>query len=179
MKYSISIFLIVNSIFISCYSQDNSSRILDIKKMYGEVNKLSNANTSKQCKTGTNTSYEGFDENSEQVPFEQTAELCHISKEYSTYRAKFCGYEWASETIFYLKNNKIFFVFQSTGAESCSDEYRAYYDINGKIIKILNKSNECNGDTPSISSEIKDKEEMKRIQIDINSDFSKVVEMIK
>ncbi len=179
MKYSIIIFFLANSIFTSCYSQDNSSRILEIKKMYGEVTKLSNSNISKQCKKGKMTNYEGFDPSSEKMPFEQTAELCHISKDYITYHAKFCGYEWISDKIYYLKNNKIFFVFISSGSEACSNEYRVYYDLNENIIKILNKSNDCNGDSPLKSSEIKDNAEMKRIYEDINTDFNKVLKMIK
>jgi hypothetical protein len=53
------------------------------------------------------------------------------------------------------------------------------YDINEKIIQILKKTNECDGSAPSTSSEIKDKAEIKIIQDDIQSDFNKVLKMIK
>jgi hypothetical protein len=179
MKHSIIIFFLANYICTPCYSQDNSSRILEIKKMYGEVIKLSNSNISKQCKKGKMTNYEGFDSRSEKMPFEQTAELCHISKDYITYDAKFCGYEWGSNVIYYLKNNKIFFVFISSGGEACINEYRVYYDLNENIIKILKKSNDCDGNSPLNSSEIKEKTEIKNIYDDIHSNFNKVLKMIK
>ncbi len=147
--------------------------------MYGEVIKLSNSNTSKQCKKGKMTNYEGFDQSSEKMSFEQTAELCQISKDYITYNGSFCGYEWRSNKIYYLKNNKLFFVFITSEAEACIEEYRVYYDINGNIIKILKKSNDCDGNPPLNSVEIKDKAEIKIINDDTNSDFNKALKMIK
>jgi len=41
------------------------------------------------------------------------------------------------------------------------------------------KSNDCQGNSHLNSSEIKDKAEMKRIYDDINSDFNKVLRMVK
>jgi hypothetical protein len=179
MKYLIIVILIINSAFTNCFSQENSARILEIKKMYGEVIKLSNSITSKNCKTGKVTDYQGFDENSEKMPFEQKAEYCNVSADYSTYKAKFSGYEWSTETVFYLKGNKIFFVFMSSNSEACSNEYRIYYDLNRNVIKILNKSNDCDGDKPLKSSEIQDKAEIKSIINEVNRDFNKAMQMLK
>ena len=162
------------------FSQENTPRILEIKKMYGEIIKLSTSNTSKQCKSGKRTDYEGLNEESKKFPFPQTAELCRLSKDYSTYHAKFCGYEWHSDTTYYLKDNKIFFVFSSSNPESCKSEYRVYYDLNGKVIRILQKSDpDCDGSVASENSiEIKDKVEMKSIVNSINSDFSKLLKIL-
>jgi hypothetical protein len=147
--------------------------------MYGEVMKLSSSNISKNCKQGKMTIYEGFDPSSEKMPFEQTAEFCNISKDYVTYNGNFSGYEWISNKTYYLKNNKLFFVFISSGAEACAHEYRIYYDMNENIIQILKKTNDCDGSSPITSSEIKDKAEIKIIKEDIQSDFNKVLKMIK
>ena len=183
MKYSIIFFFLANFICATCYSQDVASRILEIKKMYAEVIKLSKSNISKQCKKGKMTSYEGGFEIGTiewgRSRVDQTAERCHISKDYTTYNAKFSGHEWDSDEIYYLKNNKIFFVFMSTWAEGCIYKYRVYYDLNENIIKILMKSNDCDVGSHLNSSEIKDKAEMKRIYNDINSDFNKVLRMVK
>ncbi len=179
IKYSIIILLIANSISTPCYSQNNSPRIAEIKKMYGEIVKLSSSNISKKCKQGKMTIYEGFDPSSEKMPFEQTAEFCNISKDYVTYNGNFSGYEWISNKTYYLKNNKLFFVFISSGAEACAHEYRIYYDMNENIIQILKKTNDCDGSSPITSSEIKDKAEIKIIKEDIQSDFNKVLKMIK
>ena len=144
MKFLIIIYFLVSIIFMPLYSQDNSGRILEIKKMYGDIIKLSAEITTKQCKSSKVINYESFDENSEKMPFEQLAEFCIISKDYNTYKANFCGYEWSNETSYYLNDNKIFFVFITSNAEACNNEYRIYYDINGKVIKILNKVNRNN-----------------------------------
>jgi hypothetical protein len=161
------------------YSQDNSGRILEIKKMYGDIIKLSAEITTKQCKSGKVINYESFDENSEKMPFEQVAELCTISKDYTTYKSNFCGYEWRNETIYYLNDNKIFFVLIASNAEACSNEYRIYYDIAGNIIKILNKANDCDGEKPIKSSEVTDKTEIKNIVDRINADYKKLLELLK
>jgi hypothetical protein len=183
MKYSIIFFFLAYFICATCYSQDVATRILEIKKMYAEVIKLNKSNISKQCKKGKMTSYEGGFEigtiEHARSRVDQTAERCHISKDYTTYSAKFTGHEWVENNIYYLKNNKIFFVFISTMDEGCQDEYRVYYDLNENIIKILNKSNGCDVYSPLKSSEIKDKAKMKRLYDDINSDFNKVLRIIK
>jgi hypothetical protein len=179
MKYLIIIFFLLNFVSMSCYSQDNSNRILEIKKMYGDIININNSNNAKQCKTHKIINYEGFDETSEKMPFDQIAEHCKVSNEYNTYKAKFSGYEWNNETIFYLKDNKIFFVFISSSSEACSNEYRLYYDLTGKVIKILNKSNDCNGDKPIKSSEIIDKDQAKGIVEGINTDFNKALQILK
>jgi hypothetical protein len=152
--------------------------------MYGEIIKLSNSNISKNCKKGKMTIYEGFDPSSEKMPFEQTAEFCNISKDYVTYNANFSGYEWNTNKTYYLKNNKLFFVFISSwesGEElqySICKELRIYYDMNENIIQILEKTYECDGSLPTTSIEIKDKAEIKIIKEDIQSDFDKVLKMI-
>ena len=130
------------------------------------------------------TIYEGFDPSSEKMPFEQTAEFCNISKDYVTYNGNFSGYEWISNKTYYLKNNKLFFVFISSwesGEElqySICKELRIYYDMNENIIQILEKTYECDGSLPTTSIEIKDKAEIKIIKEDIQSDFDKVLKMI-
>ena len=179
MKFLIIIYFLASIIFMPLYSQDNSARILEIKKMYGDIIKLNNEITSKQCKTGKVINYEGFSENSGKMPFEQVAELCNVSKDYTTYKSNFCGYEWRNETIYYLNANNIFFVFIASNAEACISEYRIYYDINGTVIKIINKANDCNGDKPIKSVEITDKTEIKNIVDGINADYKKLLEILK
>ena len=131
------------------------------------------------------TNYEGYSPSSKKMPFEQTAELSHISKDYTTYNGNFSGYEWISNKTYYLKNNKLFFVFISSGESgeelqySICQELRIYYDMNENIIQILKKTYECDGSAPSTTSEIKDKAEIKIIYNEIRSDFNKVLKMIK
>jgi hypothetical protein len=181
MKHLTILVFWLNLGFISCYAQDNSSKIQDIKKMYAEIIQLSNTNSSKQCKTGKMIEYD-YTNNSERYPFEQTATFCQVSKEYATYHAKFLGHEWNMDIAFYLKDKKVFFVLMTSGSEASSNEYRIYYDVKENVIKILNTSNEGDDAMPTESmksKEIKDKVEKKRIIDDLNTSFKKVLKMTK
>jgi hypothetical protein len=77
-----------------------------------------------------------------EYPMKQTATYCKVSKEYTTYQAKFAGHEWDADVSIYMKNNKIFFVLMNTAAETTIGNYRLYYGVNDKVIKVLKKSNE-------------------------------------
>ncbi len=177
MKHSITILFLLFAGITQCLSQEKLLRIAEIKKWYAEIIQLNNTSKSKQCKKGKMIEY-SMANDSKKYPFEQTAEFCQISKEYSTYHAKFQGHEWSCETAFYLKDNTFFFVLMPCGAEGSADEYRIYYDDKGKIIKILNNTNEESGSENLKSVEITDKTEIKRITDDVNTDFKKVLKIL-
>lgn len=166
---------------ISVFSQDNAARIQTIKTMYSDIVELEKSiDTVKQCKTGKKTNYEGFgNSDSEKYPFEQTAMKCTFTNGYSTLTGNFSGYEWGAKTIFYYKNDALFFVFSDQGAESCIFEYRIYYDTAGKVIKMLEKSNDCGGEVPTKNVEVKDAVEQKRILENIAKDRTEILEMLK
>ena len=164
---------------ISVFAQDHAARIAEIRKMYGKARQLENSGDSTACKTGTKTIYQGFDDSSEKMPFKQSCKECHYSGGYKIYAGEFSGYEWFSKSIFYFKDNKLFFLFSEGGAESCAWEYRIYYDKDGIAIKILEKSNDCTGEEPDQSKEINDPSERKRILDEANNDFNAILEMLK
>jgi len=150
----ISIFLLINN---SIFCQDKAARIAEIKKMYAEATELSLKK--KDCESGKKIEYEGFDEASEKMPFEQTAEKCKLANNYVSISASLQGYEWNINVTYYYKNEKLFFVFISNGAEACFVEYRVYFDENQKIIKLLEKSNDCDGGDLKKNNEITDAKE--------------------
>ncbi len=178
MKHLITIIFLLNVGFMSFYSQENPSRIAEIKKWYAEIIQLNNASKSKQCKTGKMIEY-SMANDSKKYPFEQTAEFCQISKEYSTYHAKFQGHEWSGDMAIYLKNDTFFFVLMNYDEETNINEYRIYYDVKGNIIKILNATNEGADGATLKTVEIKDKAKIKFRTDDINSNFKKVLKMLK
>jgi len=161
------------------FAQDNNARITEIKKMFGEAIQLENSGDSTACKTGAKTIYQGFDDSSEKMPFKHSCKVCTYSGGYKIYTGDFNGYEWFSKSIFYFKDDRLFFVFSEGGAESCAWEYRIYYDQKGNVIKILEKSNDCTGEVPDKSQEIKDPTEKKRILDEANNDFNAILEMLK
>lgn len=179
MKHSLIAILFFSFISFFALSQDNTARIQEIKTMYTEIIQLEKSiDSSKQCKTGKKINYEGFGDNSEKYPFEQSASKCTLTKGYSTLTGNFSGYEWGDKTIFYYKNDLLFFVFAEAGAESCFSEYRIYYDSKGIPIKILEKSNDCNGEDMTKNVEVIETAEKKRLTDKINKDHADILEML-
>jgi len=146
--------------------------------MYGEAIKLESTEDSSGCKTGTKTIYEGFDEASDKIPFKHSCKECRYSGGYKIVSGEFRGYEWFNKTIYYFKDDKLFFIFSDGGAESCAWEYRIYYDKDGNAIKILEKSNDCTGEEPDKSKDIIDSLEKKRIIDEVNNDYNAILEML-
>lgn len=180
MKHSLIAILFFCFISFFALSQGNTARIQEIKTMYTDIIQLEKSiDTSKQCKLGKKINYEGFDSNSEKYPFEQSASKCTFTKGYSTLTGNFSGYEWGEKSVFYYKNDALFFVFAEVGSESCFSEYRIYYDIKGTAIKILEKSNDCNGEHPTKNVEVMDAAEKKRLTDKINKDHDDILEMLK
>jgi hypothetical protein len=182
MKHYLLAILLFNFISLPCFSQNNDNeRILSIKSMYKDVTLLEKSiDSAKQCKTGKKINYDSFgNSDSEKYPFEQLASKCSFKNGYTTLTGNFSGYEWGDKTIFYYNENDLFFVFTEGGAESCYSEYRIYYNTKGTPIKILEKSNDCNGEHPTNNVEIMDKNEQKRIIDKINKDHTDILEMLK
>jgi hypothetical protein len=178
LKYKITITIVIALLFNNYYAQNSSNRITEIKKMYVETNKLIENKTNSNCKSATKTEYEGFDENSEKFPFQQSAEKCILTNEYQTLSGIFNGYEWNCNLSIYQKNGKMFFALMSSGAEACSSEYRIYYDINENVIKVLAKQNDCDGNSPTINKEITDKKEIEGTNLMILQHKAKIEEMV-
>lgn len=175
----IAIVIFLFTIPLLSFSQDYSVRIQEIKKMYTDIIQLEKIEGFDKCKTGDKITYEGFSPESEQMPFKQISKKCDFSGHYTIYIGEFIGYEWDEKIIYYYENEKLFFVFIEQGAEACASEYRVYYDLNGNIIKVLQKSNDCDGEKPAISIEVKDKSEKENLLLQIDSNFLQILEMIK
>jgi len=159
------------------FSQNKEERINEIKKMYAEVN--DRLKKPKECVSNKIIEYEGFDENSEKFPFDQFAEVCKLNNNYKTLSASFNGYEWNCNMSYYLKNDIPFFVLMSTGAEGCISEYRIYLDINGEIIKLLEKSNDCDGNSPKTNKEVINENQLANIKKILIENKEKIDEIIK
>jgi hypothetical protein len=138
------LFNIHNSLFAQNQTAAQKARITDIKRMYQEVNNA----TKVSCEEDSTIFYDSLDPSNpdlEKFAFTNTAEKCELSGGYSVLKGLFNGYEYYSEYIYYYYYNQLFFVFVSSGAESCLSEERYYFDTNQNIIKYLNKSNDCDG----------------------------------
>ena len=119
--------------------QTKEERIQEIKLWYTDIQKIGMQN----CETKKRVKYEGFDPESEQMPFDQIVKTCKIDASYELMRGEFRGYEWYYDLSIYKKNGKIFFILVTGGAESLSFEKRFYCDRNENLIELL--ENEAEG----------------------------------
>lgn len=138
--------------------QTNEERIAQIKQFYKDVE----ASEKKACKTESRISYDSFD-GEEQIPFEDFAEQCNYAIGFTRKSVELHGYEWADQATFYYEGDDLFFVYMSGGAEACAYEYRVYYDKRENPILVLSSENDCDGEDPGNSIEVKDEQKKEEI----------------
>ena len=119
--------------------QTKEERIQEIKLWYSDIQKIGMQN----CETKKRVKYEGFDPESEKMPFDQIVKTCKLDASYELIRGDFSGYEWGYQLTIYKKDSKIFFVLITGGGEGNSFEKRYYCDRNENLIELL--ENEAEG----------------------------------
>lgn len=113
--------------------QTKEERIQEIKLWYSDIQKIGMQN----CETKKRVKYEGFDPESEKMPFDQIVKTCKLDASYELIRGDFSGYEWGYQLTIYKKDSKIFFVLITGGGEGSSFEKRFYCDRNENLIELL------------------------------------------
>jgi len=113
--------------------QTKEERIQEIKLWYSDIQKIGMQN----CETKKRVKYEGFDPESEKMPFDQIVKTCKLDASYELIRGNFSGYEWGYQLTIYKKDSKIFFVLITGGGEGSSFEKRFYCDRNENLIELL------------------------------------------
>lgn len=124
--------------------QTVEKRVADIKRWYGEIQRLK----LKNCTTKKRTKYDGFSPDSEAIPFDQEASVCKINNEYEVITGTFYGYESGSIVRIYKRNGSIFFALLEGGGEGYTQETRLYCGKNEQVILHLERAAD-NGDAPS------------------------------
>lgn len=153
-------------------SMGPEERVETIKKWYTELISLQIKKSN--CKTGKKISKEGFSNDTEQYEFVNSVKQCQLEKGYSFKEGEFNGYEWTKRITFYYKNDQLFFAFSRGGAEAYGYEYRTYYDSEGNIIKVLENTNDGDGDLPKNRREITDGEELTLHAIDVRKELAEI-----
>ena len=113
--------------------QTKEERIQEIKLWYSDIQKIGMQN----CETRKRLKYEGFNSESEKMPFDQSVKTCKLDASYELIRGDFSGYEWSYQLTIYKKDSKIFFVLVTGGGEGNSFEKRFYCDRNENLIELL------------------------------------------
>lgn len=132
-------------------------RISEIKTWYEEAQK-SLSSTSKVCKNNEEKWMANLDKDNT-MEFTNKAQECTLPNGIKVYTGEFNGYEWQQKFIYYFKNDKLFFVYYESAAESCYDENRIYYDENQKPIQFLFKTNDCDGNDATDNKKIEDEKQ--------------------
>ncbi|MFM2037829.1 MAG: hypothetical protein RL432_768 [Bacteroidota bacterium] len=125
-------------------TQTVEERIADIKRWYGEIQRLK----LKNCTTKKRTKYDSFSPESEAIPFDQEASVCKINDEYEVITGTFYGYESGSIVRIYKRNGNIFFALLEGGGEGFTQETRLYCGTNEQVILHMQREAD-NGDAPS------------------------------
>ena len=129
-------------------------RIAQIKLFYKEC--MSLVSNESDCRTDTLMRKEKPFPDMAEMEYKQIAKSCELPNSYSYLEGQFFGHEWANTSLFYYKGDDLFFAFSSGGAEGCGWEYRLYFNKEGEVIKVTEKSNECDGDYPTIDKNLTD-----------------------
>ena len=120
----------------------NTDRISTIKSMYSEANRLETSQGGVCDETSEVVSDDPWG-TGELVEFTNTYKRCDLGNGYVVFHAEEFGYEASYQIHFYLKDNQLFFAYEVANAECCSDESRVYYAVNGTILKLLERTNDC------------------------------------
>lgn len=158
--------LIFISIFtfsaLTVRSQSNEARILEIRKMFAEVNALHKQTSSSNCARGTRG--RESDINPEGTRTFQKATRCSYAKGYSKVVFNLSGWEYSTSYEYYFKNGRIFFIYGVENGLCSTSEYRFYYTEAGSLIKILDKTNNCDDVLVSNNDEIRSSSKRSALQ---------------
>lgn len=114
------------------------NRIEDIKRWFYDLQSFKMRN----CKNKTLVSFDQLGSDSEPMEFENTLKTCNPKDDFQIIEANLNGYEWMEEVNLYKKNNKLFFIFITGGAEGYSYERRYYLNENEALIQEYEKEAE-------------------------------------
>lgn len=145
---------VINST-IKTDSVTSEQRISDIKNWYSDAqNNMKSAD--KNCKNTEEKWVYKLDKDLK-MDFVNKASECILPNGIKVYSGEFNGYEWQQKFSYYFKNDKLFFVYYESAAESCYEENRIYYNENQKPIQFLFKTNDCDGNDATDNKKIEDK----------------------
>jgi hypothetical protein len=130
------------------FSQSESDRIAEIKRMYNEVTQLGEQNCI------VKTMVDKIDVSGEFYEVEQKAEFCDVNSTYSIVKGVISDWEYEEELFAYYINGKLFFVFIKFYNVATEGELRYYFYENSDIAQILQKNIE-NGDDLNLVPNIK------------------------
>jgi hypothetical protein len=155
------------------FSQSQSDRIAEIKRMYSEVTQLGEKNCI------VKTMVDKIDVSGEFYEVEQKAEFCDVNSTYTIVKGVISDWEYEEELFAYYVNGKLFFVFIKFYNVAFEGELRYYFYENGDVAQILQKNNE-NGDDLNIvpNSKVESEEEKNEFLSYLYGDMEKIQQIL-
>lgn len=151
-------------------------RISDIKNWYNEAqNNMKSAD--KNCKKAEEKWVHKIDKELS-IDFVNRVSICNLPSGIKVYSGEFNGYEYQEKISFYFKNDKLFFVYYESAAESCYDENRVYYDEDKTPIQFLFKTNDCDGNYAGNNKKLEDPKQQKDVLKIVDQHFEEIQKIL-
>ncbi len=151
------------------FSQSESDRIAEIKRMYNEIIGLGEQN----CAEKSMIDY--IDVGGEVVEMEQKASFCQINDSYFLIKGVISDWEYEEEIYAYYRNSNIFFVYIKYYDVAFEGELRYYFYENGDLVQILEKNNENADDLNLVpNSKVESEDELNRLLTYLTNDLEKI-----
>ena len=152
--YSSLITILLFGITTTVKAQLIEDRIKEIRSMFAEVNNYHSAGKYSNCKKGSKGKEKDIDFEGKNIFLK--ASRCYYPMGYSKVTSYETGWEWSSNTEYYFKNGKLFFAYAIYNDICDKSEYRFYFDTNGRLIRVLEKIGNCEGNQNNKNEEIRD-----------------------
>ena len=152
-------------------------RISEIKNWYSDAqNSMKSAD--KNCKNAEEKWAYKLDKELS-MDFVNRVSQCNLPNGIKVYTGEFNGYEWQQKFSYYFKNDKLFFVYYESAAESCYEENRIYYDENKTPIQFLFKTNDCDGNDATENKKIEDKKQQNDLIKIVDEHFAEIKRILE
>lgn len=119
------------------------ARVKEIRTMYGKSQEYlkSARNCRERKKTERKAAYDG----GEVYDYPQKIKRCDLPEGLSVITGEFSDWEWSETISFYQEGGAVYFVFIVSHDDSGTTELRVYFDLKGRLIRLLEKTNHETG----------------------------------
>ena len=149
----IRILIFLNLIFAtSLQAQTVEDRVKVIRQMYAEVNDLHQSGLNSGCKQGSSGRESAIDHTGRNT-FQKCSQ-CFYRGGYSKLTSRLVGWEFETNSEYYYKNGKLFFIYVVHYNVCGKSEFRYYFDAYGRSIRILEKPDDCDEEGVKINREV-------------------------
>jgi hypothetical protein len=119
------------------------ARVKEIRAMYGKSQEY--LKTAKNCRERTKVERKSAYEGGESFDYPQKYRRCDLPEGLSVITGTFSDWEWDESISFFQEEGDVYFVFIVSNDVSGTTELRVYFDLKGRLIRLLEKSDHGTG----------------------------------